>query len=191
MYHSESTHHPWINHALHSAMFRFARLHLQPDEEAEDAVQDALFALVEHPEKITHAADVKHYLFGILKNKITDRLRHKYRTTHYDIVEHDDLEHILFREDGRWVKELAPAYWSTPEDQLHSDAFFIVVDVCVNDLPTKIARVFSMKEFLECDVSEICATLNLSQSDYWQCMSRARKRLQICLNTRWFEKEMT
>ena len=72
MYHSESTHHPWINHALRSAMFRFARLHLQPDEEAEDAVQDALFALVEHPEKITHAADVKHYLFGILKNKITD-----------------------------------------------------------------------------------------------------------------------
>ena len=68
MYHSESAHHPWINHALRSAMFRFARLHLQPDEEAEDAVQDALFALVEHPEKITHAADVKHYLFGILKN---------------------------------------------------------------------------------------------------------------------------
>ena len=49
----------------------------------------------------------------------------------------------------------------------------------------------SMKEFLECDVAEICATLNLSQSDYWQCMSRARKRLQICLNTRWFEKETT
>ena len=106
-----------------------------------------------------------------------------------EIVEQDDLDHILFKENGHWVKELVPAYWSTPEDQLHSDAFFIVVDVCVNDLPAKIARVFSMKEFLECDVAEICSTLKLSQSDYWQCMSRARKRLQICLNTRWFEKE--
>lgn len=189
MSHTEADNHPWLNPALRAAMFRFARLHIQPDEEAEDAVQDALFTLIEHPEKITQAADIRRYLFGVLKNKVTDRLRQKYRTEHHEIVEQDDLDHILFKENGHWVKELVPAYWSTPEDQLHSDAFFIVVDVCVNDLPAKIARVFSMKEFLECDVAEICATLKLSQSDYWQCMSRARKRLQICLNTRWFERE--
>ena len=172
MSHTEAETHPWINPALRAAMFRFARLHIQPDEEAEDAVQDALFTLVEHPEKITQATDIRRYLFGVLKNKVTDRLRQKYRTKHYEIVEQDDLDYILFKEDGHWVKELVPAYWSTPEDQLHSDAFFLVVDVCVNDLPAKIARVFSMKEFLECDVAEICSTLKLSQSDYWQCMSR-------------------
>lgn len=178
----------WLSESLRLAMFRFARLHIQPDEEAEDAVQDALFALVEHPEKIQQSNDIKRYLFGILKNKVTDRLRQKYRTVQYDIVEQDDLEQLLFYDNGHWIKEMAPAYWNTPEDQLNSDLFFTVVDICVNDLPEKIARVFSMKEFLECEVSEICATLNLSQTDYWQCMSRARKRLQMCLNTRWFEK---
>ena len=67
MSHTEAETHPWINPALRAAMFRFARLHIQPDEEAEDAVQDALFTLVEHPEKITQATDIRRYLFGVLK----------------------------------------------------------------------------------------------------------------------------
>jgi RNA polymerase sigma-70 factor (ECF subfamily) len=44
-----------------------------------------------------------------------------------------------------------------------------------------------MKEFLDCEPEEICATLGLTKSDYWQCLSRARKQIQICLNQSWFE----
>jgi RNA polymerase sigma-70 factor, ECF subfamily len=46
--------------------------------------------------------------------------------------------------------------------------------------------VFSMKEILECDPEEICITLGLNKADYWQCMSRARKQIQLCLNENWF-----
>ncbi len=60
------------------------------------------------------------------------------------------------------------------------------MDLCVSKLPPKVARVFSMKELLECDSAEICNTLGLSKTDYWQCMSRARKQLQLCLNQQWF-----
>lgn len=195
MHHAPSTPKPstdtWNTHAMRLAMFRFARLHIQPDEEAEDAVQDAWCALLEKPEKIAQTEDVKRYLFGILKNKITDRLRQKYRNAQYQITEPDDLDQVLFHDNGHWVKALAPSRWQTPEAQLQSEAFFTVVDVCVNNLPPKIARIFSMKEFLECETSEICTTLNLSKTDYWQCMSRARKKLQMCLDTRWFQKEVT
>lgn len=62
-----------------------------------------------------------------------------------------------------------------------------MVDICVNQLPAKPARVFSMKELLECDADEICDTLGLSKTDYWQCMSRARKQIQLCLNEKWFQ----
>ncbi len=178
----------WLSPNVRMAMLRFAKPHLQPKEEAEDAVQDVVLVLLEHPEKLEQIQDIKRYLFGILKNKITDRLRQKYRTSAREIqLEVDDLDQILFNDKGSWVKELVPARWSSVEEQLTSEAFFIVVDACVNDLPPKIARVFSMKELLECDTQEICEVLNLSQSDYWQCMSRARKKLQVCLNIRWFE----
>ena len=169
-------------------MLRFAMLHIQPREEAEDAVQDALAAIVSTDPATLAQTDLKRYLFGILKHKITDRLRGKYRPeVGYSEAFADDLDNVLFNARGHWVDGVAPSVWRTPEDQLHTDQFFAVVDICVQKLPPKTARVFSMKEFLECDADEVCDTLGLSKADYWQCMSRARKQIQLCLHQNWFE----
>ncbi len=171
-------------------MLKFARLHIQPPEEAEDAVQDAFAALLEVSEETLTQIDPKLYLFGILKNKITDRLRRKYRSElSYADVFSDDIDELLFSEQGRWLKDAAPAPWRTPDAALESEQFFAVVDICMHKLPTKIARVFSMKQLLDCDADEVCLTLSLSKADYWQCMSRARKQIQLCLNQNWFEGE--
>lgn len=168
-------------------MLRFALLHIQPHEDAEDAVQDALTALlVCSPDTLTQV-DPKRYLFGILKNKITDRLRLKYRPeVAYSEAFADDIDEVLFNPRGHWIAGVAPAPWVDPEAALASDQFFEVVDICIHKLPAKPARVFSMKEFLECETEEICDTLGLSKADYWQCMSRARKQIQLCLNQSWF-----
>ena len=168
-------------------MLRFACLHLSPREEAEDAVQDSLLALLEVDIGKFQGADPKRYVFGILKNKITDRLRKRYAgEVSYCEAFADDLDAYLFTERGHWVEGVAPAGWNRPDEQMQTDQFFAVVDLCVDHLPTKSAQVFSMKEFLECEADEICAILGLSKTDYWQCMSRARKQIQLCLNQRWF-----
>ena len=167
---------------------RFAQLHLQPREDAEDAVQDALAAaLTVNPDSIAQT-DPKRYLFGILKHKITDRLRMKYRPeVGYSDAFEDDLDNVLFNDKDHWAEGVAPKAWKTPDEQLQTEQFFTVVDLCVTKLPVKPARVFSMKEFLECEPEEICETLGLTKADYWQCMSRARKQIQLCLNEKWFE----
>jgi RNA polymerase sigma-70 factor (ECF subfamily) len=171
-------------------MLRFAQLHLQPREEAEDAVQDALLAalgLMQAPE------DPRRYLFGILKHKITDRLRQKYRHGRHLVSAQDGetpdeaFDAALFDDTGHWAEGMAPAAWAQPEAQLQSEQFFVVVDACVSKLPKKAARVFSMKELLDCDAEEVCQALSLSKADYWQCMSRARKQLQLCLDQQWFD----
>lgn len=173
-------------------MLRFALLHLQPREDAEDAVQDTLAALLTTRLELLSQADPKHYLFGILKNKVMDRLRRKYRAeVGYSEAFGDDIDNTLFDDRGHWVDGVAPPTWVAPDEKLRSDQFFAVVDLCVLKLPAKPARVFSMKEFLECDADEICSTLSLSKSDYWQCMSRARKQLQLCLNQNWFEGDLS
>lgn len=169
-------------------MLRFALLHLQPREEAEDAVQDTLVALASASASASAQDDPRRYAFGILKNKITDRLRQRYRgggpAARADV---DDLDALLFEQDGHWAPGVAPTAWKTPEQSLHDEHFLAVVEQCVSKLPEKIARVFSMKTLLECEADEICQTLALSKDDYWQCMSRARKQLQLCLTQRWFE----
>ena len=172
------------------AMLRFAQLHLNRREDAEDAVQDTLCAALTVDSATLAGIDPKRYLFGILKNKVMDRLRQKYRSElGFDEAFEDDIDEVLFDGGGRWVPAVAPRVWDTPAEQLQTTQFFKVVDICVNDLPTKPARVFSMKEFLDCDADEICSTLGLSKTDYWQCLSRARKQIQLCLNQRWFEGE--
>ncbi|WP_294636356.1 sigma-70 family RNA polymerase sigma factor [uncultured Aquabacterium sp.] len=170
-------------------MLRFAQLHLQPREEAEDAVQDALVAALGVSADQLQQADPRRYLFGILKHKITDRLRAKYRREARDVVcdEPDELDALLFDGHGHWVAEMAPTPWRTPEADLLTEQFFAVVDLCIDKLPSKAARVFSMKELLECDADEVCSTLGLSKADYWQNMSRARKQIQLCLSQTWFD----
>jgi RNA polymerase sigma-70 factor (ECF subfamily) len=170
-------------------MLRFARLHLQPREDAEDAVQDALTAMLSVKPEVLAQNDPKRYLFGILKHKITDRLRRKYRVDLNQCeASSEEFDNALFDDRDHWAKDMAPAAWSSsPDTQLQTEQFFAVVDICVHKLPTKPARVFSMKAFLECEADEICDTLGMSKADYWQCMSRARKQIQLCLTQNWFE----
>ena len=173
-------------------MLRFAQLHIQPREDAEDAVQEALAAALSARSGATEVNDPRSYLFGILKHKVTDRLRQRYRREQPFselLGERADtaLDEALFDEKGHWQPGVESVLWQSPESALACDQFFAVVDACVHKLPPKPARVFSMKELLECEADEICATLGLSKADYWQCMSRARKQLQVCLTQNWFE----
>ena len=183
--------------AWRAPLLRFARLHLQPDEEAEDAVQDPLLAVLAAPAAAPprgggpRQGDARGYLFGILKHKITDRLRARYRhgtppAASATAGGADALDAELFDSRGHWQTGAGPSLWHDPESQLQNSQFFAVLEACVSKLPPKPARVFSMKELLDCDADEICATLAITRADYWQCMSRARKQLQLCLGQNWF-----
>lgn len=169
-------------------MLRLSQRLLPSHELAEDVVQDTLLALLESSEAMARAQDSRRYVFGVLKNKIADALRRSYRQPRESLDDKDDevLDALLFDTNGAWQAAVAPASWNTPETRLQNDQFFAVVDACVNHLPAKNARVFSLKVLLEFDAEEVCATLSLSKSDYWQCLSRARKQLQLCLDQRWF-----
>jgi len=176
-----------------SAMLRFAQLHIQPREDAEDAVQDALLAVLASGAAGPAPGDVRSYLFGVLKHKITDRLRARYRHGWPSSGGADDgdtpdaLDETLFDASGHWAVGVSVNRWHCPQSRLEGEQFFAVVDACIEHLPRKTAQVFSMKELLDCDADEVCATLTISKSDYWQCMSRARKQIQLCLTQRWFE----
>lgn len=171
-----------------AAMLRFARLHLSSLADAEDAVQETFTAVLLAEASTLERVEPRRYLFGILRNKVMDRLRSRYRHER-DFAQpfEDDLDALLFDNRDHWLSGMAPALWHSPEADLLNEAFFKVIDICVSHLPAKPARVFSMKELLECDTAEICHTLGISKTDYWQCMSRARKQIHLCLNERWFE----
>ncbi len=176
-----------LSRALRSPMLRFAQRLLHPRDLAEDVVQDTLLALLESADALARAHDPRRYVFGVLRNKVADALRRSYRQPEHGAEPVDDLDDLLFDAQGAWREGSAPASWNGPETRMQTDQFFAVVDLCVNHLPEKMACVFSLRAFLEFEADEVCSLLNVTKTDYWQCLSRARKQLQLCLDQRWFK----
>lgn len=168
-------------------LLRFALLQLRNPSQAEDAVQEALLAVLEKPDSFAGKSSLRTYVTGILKYKIIDSLRAAGKERQLPQHEDDseaDLIDSLFNAHGHTL-ETARA-WGEPESALQQRDFFRVLEVCLEKLPVNTARVFMMREWLELETDEICKELGLSTSNLWGLLYRARLRLRECLDLNWF-----
>lgn len=172
---------------MRPALVRFAQLQLRNESLAEDAVQDALIAVLEKPERFAGQSALRTYVTGILKYKIIDAMRSTQREVQFEPLEEqseDELIDHLFDANGH-VREKNPA-WGDPDASLEQKDFFRVLEVCLEKLPAKTARVFMMREWLELETEEICKELAITTSNAWVLLYRARLRLRECLELNWF-----
>lgn len=175
--------------AMRPMLVRFAQLQLRNAALAEDAVQDALIAVLEKPERFAGQSTLRTYVTGILKFKIIDALRaatREQRIEAGDDQSDEELIDALFIEDGH--TRAMPREWGNPDATLEQKDFFRVLEVCLEKLPAKTARVFMMREWLELDTDEICKELTITSANAWVLLYRARLRLRECLDLNWFGK---
>jgi RNA polymerase sigma-70 factor (ECF subfamily) len=173
--------------AMRPALLRFAQLQLRNDHLAEDAVQDALIAVLEKPERFAGQSSLRTYVIGILKYKIIDNLRLATREKQIETQEDqsdDDAIDALFKADGHYMDP--PKSWGDPDSTLEQKDFFKTLQVCLDKLPAKTARIFMMREWLELETDEICKELGITSSNAWVLLFRARMRLRECLDLNWF-----
>ncbi len=172
---------------MRPALLRFALLQLRNENAAEDAVQETLLAVLEKPDSFAGQSSLRTYVTGILKFKIIDHIRSLKREVALDTSDDEsetDLIDSLFKANGHTVS--MPAAWGEPESTLQQKDFFRVLEICLQNLPEKTARVFMMREWLELDTEEICKELGLTTSNLWVVLYRARLRLRECLDLNWF-----
>jgi RNA polymerase sigma-70 factor (ECF subfamily) len=175
--------------AMRPLLVRFAQLQLRNQSLAEDAVQDALIAVLEKPERFAGQSSLRTYVTGILKYKIIDNLRASTRERQIETCEdqsEDDVVDALFVQDGH-TRDM-PRQWGDPDHTLEQKDFFRVLEVCLDKLPAKTARVFMMREWLELETDDICKELAITSSNAWVLLYRARLRLRECLDLNWFGK---
>lgn len=173
--------------AMRPALLRFAILQLRNQTLAEDVVQDALIAVLEHPDRFAGQSSLRTYVTGIMKHKIIDALRASVRTRRIETQDdqsEDDVIDSLFKANGHTHD--MPRQWGDPEATLEQKDFFRVMEICLEKLPAKTARIFMMREWLELETDEICKELNISASNAWVMLYRARIRLRECLDLNWF-----
>lgn len=179
--------------AQRPVLFRYALLQLCDSALADDIVQDTLIAALQSAASFEGKAGLRTWLIGILKHKLADHWRRcaresailTFSQTGEDDNEADEDD--FFMGNGRWNS--APQAWVNPEAALKRREFWAVYEICQNNLPPKMAKVFMLRELVGLEAEEVCRELGLSEANYWVTMHRARLRLRECLEIRWFNIE--
>lgn len=177
--------------ALRSDLLRFARLQLRDSGSAEDAVQDTLIAALNGSRQFESRSSLKTWVFAILRNKIVDLIRSRWREVPASGLADDEagdeaLTAELFDQRGHWQAEARPGQWHDPEESFEQQQFWAVFEICLDHLPEKTARVFMARELLGLETDEICKEYAVSSSNCWVLLHRARMALRVCLEQKWF-----
>jgi RNA polymerase sigma-70 factor (TIGR02943 family) len=157
---------------------------------AEDIVQETFMAAVHAFHSFEGRSNPKTWLFSILKNKIMDYFRKKYKMDMVHATESQVLHtDQFFNPNKTWKKEKAPGEW--PEEQkelLDDEQFRSVLALCMGRLPALWSTAMQLKYLDQRNGSAICEDLGISQANFWQILHRAKLQLRDCLTNEWFNK---
>lgn len=176
--------------AYRGYLLKFALLQLRDPHLAEDAVQETLLAALAAREGFAGRSSVKTWLTGILKHKIVDQQRRQARETPVadllrgEVERETDEFDVLFRErDDHW--ETGPKNWGDPEQALEDKRFWQAFELCAQTMSAAVARVFMMRELQGLSTEDICKELDITPTNCWVMLHRARMAFRLCLEQRW------
>lgn len=167
-------------------LYKFALSRIKDPAIAEDLVQETFLAALGSQKNFQGRSAVKTWLIAILKHKIVDFIRKKVREQSTDKIETlSDTIDDSFKADGNW--EIKPNKWSGNPGKIYEQKEFMsVLYVCLAELPKRQAEAFMLREIDELSTDEICKALNITATNSWVILYRARMLLRDCLEKKWF-----
>ncbi|HQS56938.1 MAG TPA: sigma-70 family RNA polymerase sigma factor [Gallionellaceae bacterium] len=174
-------------------LFRFAMVRLRDEHLAEDAVQETLLAALQGQKNFSGDSSERTWLVGILKHKIVDLIRKKVREPTLVNVDEamefgeDEVTDALFDNTGHWVTPCQD--WGSPDKVLEQKRFWKILSECLKRLPPQLAMLYSLREISGMDTEEICKDLNISPTNSWVMLHRARLGLKQCFEVHWLGEE--
>lgn len=161
---------------------------------AEDFVQDTFLSALNAVDNFKGNSSERTWLFSILKNKIADHYRKastRYEVSDSAIYGGDEGQSFLdlfFDKSGEWSKQAKPKQWSVEEGNVLDDKEFQkAMQNCVGKLPANWHTAITLKYLEEKESDDICKELNVTASNYWVIMHRAKLMLRACLEKTWFK----
>jgi RNA polymerase sigma-70 factor (ECF subfamily) len=163
-------------------LLKVARLQLRDEHLAEDCVSDVLTQAYEKRASFRGGSSLRTWLTAILKNRVVDLLRKQWREQsldHADTVDGDASIDRLFDASGHYAA--MPSAVQDPAELAQQDGFLAAVQRCVDMLPKRIGQVFVLREVFGSDTKDICKDLDITTSNVWVQLYRARMMLRTCL----------
>jgi len=174
----------WIDNYA-DYMYNYAVVRVNNSDLAKDLVQDTFFAGLKSAKNFQGKSTERTLLISILKRKIIDyyrKINSKKGQAEVRMNFYDDGEN-----EGNWLEERVPQSWDNQSEKtIENEELKSQLDSCIDALPEKYAMVFRMKTIQEFETEEICKELDITASNLWVIIHRARTQLRKCMEDNWF-----
>jgi RNA polymerase sigma-70 factor (ECF subfamily) len=165
-------------------LFNYTISRVSDREMAKDLVQDTFVASLKSMKNFKGDASERTWLISILKRKIIDHYR---RINSKKGKAEVRMDFNTDDDEGNWLEErVADPFDKTAEDALVNDELGEAIYSCLDKLPIKQAEVFKMKTIQGLDTETICNELNITPSNLWVIIHRARTAMAECMQKNWF-----
>lgn len=178
----------WVEH-YGDYLYRFALSRVKDPGVAEDLVQETFLAALRGRENFKGHSAVRTWLVAILKHKIVDYIRKKIREPSSDKIEaRAGQTETDFSDRGEW--QLRPSRWDVNPGKVYEQKEFLDVFYrCLAELPERLADAFMRREVDGLSTAEVCKALDISATNSWVMLYRARLSLRRCLEDKWLRAE--
>lgn len=173
-------------------LYNYAIVRVNDSEKAGDLVQDTFLAGLKARDNFQGRSSERTWLISILKRKIIDTYRRNSssRESSMSQYQEDISDGDFYRGDdpfkGHWLEGKGPNSHSLmPEGELEQDELRQIIEKCISLLPPKLASVFIMKLIDETESDEVCKELEITPSNLWVILHRARLKMRECVESKW------
>ncbi len=165
-------------------LFNFTISRVNDPIMAQDLVSETFLAGLKSAHRFKGNSTERTWLISILKRKIIDY----YRKINSNKGKAEVRMSYLTNSDqeGDWIEEKA-ADLRNPnvEDMIEQKELSDVLEECIACLPERYATIFVQKTIDNLETETICKEHNITASNLWVIIHRARVQLMECLNNKW------
>lgn len=165
-------------------LFNYTIVRVNDREVTNDLISETFLAALKSRKNFKGESTERTWLISILKRKIIDYYRR--------INSAKGQAEVKFSprgddDEGDWLEEKVPdASGSSAEDIIENRELGLAILSCLEQLNEKQAEIFKMKTIEGIETEAICNEYNISPSNLWVIIHRARTSLAKCLEENWF-----
>lgn len=154
--------------SYHHSVYLYIYNRIGKDEEAKDLSQDAFLRLMDYKPMLRRET-VKHFLFAICQNLVTDYLRHFYKT----------------QEMTAYIFDHTPKFSNDVESQIIADNLLKYEQERVSRLPKQRRKIYTMSRFEDKSLADMTLQLGISvrtvENHLFISRKEIREYMQRCI----------
>jgi RNA polymerase sigma-70 factor (ECF subfamily) len=167
-------------------LWRFVLARVRSHDAAEDIVQETVLAAIGARDRFTGASSDRTWLLSIASHKVADHFRARRRSSAQPLTPSSEpttkpsVFGTMFTENGRWAT--LPDDWARYlRGSVEHAELLGTLRACMQQLPPTLAEVVMLRELLQLSTNDICKDMEITPTNLWSRMHRARAALRSCI----------